>query len=81
LSNGKDEDKCWRYSKLEPLLKDTSKMGVAEVFAQLDAVSQKRNTLQSMVFEPADRVLHLKYGEGFATKKDAVKLDVAALLK
>ena len=32
-----------------------------------------------MVFEPADRVLHLKYGDGPATKKEAVKLELGKL--
>jgi isopenicillin-N N-acyltransferase-like protein len=63
------EDKCWRYSKLIPLqAKDAPKLAVADLFKKLDEVSQGRSTLQSMVFEPADRVLHLAYGEGHATK-------------
>jgi hypothetical protein len=63
------EDKCWRYAKLTPLqAKDGPKLGVADVFKKLDEVSQGRSTLQCMVFEPADRVLHLAYGEGHATK-------------
>ena len=48
--------------------KDAPKLGVADVFTKLDEVSQGSSTLQSMVFEPADRVLHLAYGEGHATK-------------
>jgi hypothetical protein len=72
-------DKCWRLPLLLPLQKQDKKLGVADVFAKLDEVNQKRFTLQSMVFEPADRVLHLKYGDGPATKKEAVKLDLGKL--
>ena len=39
-------------------------IGVKDVFAKLDEVSQGKHTLQSMVFEPAQRTLNLAYGEG-----------------
>jgi hypothetical protein len=72
-------DKCWRLPLLLPLQKEDVKLGVAEIFAKLDEVNQKKATLQSMVFEPADRILHLKYADGPATKKEAVKLDLGKL--
>ena len=63
------EEKCWRYAKLAPLqAKSSPKVTVSDLFKKLDEVSQGRSTLQCMVFEPAERVLHLAYGEGFATK-------------
>lgn len=68
LSKG---EKCWRYAALEPLQKEDTRLGVADVFAQLHEVNQGRLTLQSMVFEPAERTLHLKYGTGPATKREA----------
>ena len=75
------DDKCWRYTKLAPLLaKDAAKLDVDSVFKELDKVSQKKHTLQSMVFEPADRVLHLAYGEGPATKLKPHRLDLGKLL-
>ena len=64
LSKGEN---CWRYTALEPLQKEDTKLGVADVFAQLHEVNQGKATLQSMVFEPAKRTLHLKYGAGPAT--------------
>jgi isopenicillin-N N-acyltransferase like protein len=63
------DDKCWRYTKLAPLqAKDGPKLAVGDLFKKLDEVSQGKSTLQSMVFEPAPRILHLAYGEGHATK-------------
>jgi hypothetical protein len=73
-------EKCWRYTKLAPLqAKDAGKLGVADVFAELDKVNQRTHTLQSMVFEPADRVLHLAYGPGPATKLKPHALDLGKL--
>jgi hypothetical protein len=73
-------DKCDRYDALKPLqAKDGPKLGVPEVFAQLDKVHQGKNTLQSMVFEPAERVLHLSYGVGPATKLKPTKLELGKL--
>lgn len=64
------EQPCWRLPKLETIDTLTRKPGVAELFTRLDAVHQGKSTLQSMVFEPANRVLHLKYGHanGSATR-------------
>ena len=73
-------DKCWRYTKLAPLLaKDAGKLGVSEVFAELGKVQQGKHTLQSMVFEPGERVLHLAYGDGPATKLKLHKLELGKL--
>jgi isopenicillin-N N-acyltransferase like protein len=72
--------KCARYDKLSPLqAKDGPKLGVKEVLAELDKVNQGKNTLQCMVFEPGERVLHLSYGTGPATKIAPTKLDLGKL--
>jgi len=74
------DDKCWRYDKLSPLqAKDGAKLSVNDVFAKLDEVSQGKHTLQSMIFEPAQRVLNLAYGEGPATKLKLHKLELGKL--
>jgi hypothetical protein len=71
------DDKCWRYTKLSPLqVKGGPKLGVKEVFAELDEVNQGKPTIQSMVFEPGERVLHLAYGAGPATKLAPVRLEL-----
>jgi hypothetical protein len=74
------DDKCWRYEKLAPLCaRDAPKLGVADVFAKLGEVSQGKYTLQSMVFEPGERVLHLAYGDGNAPKLRPHKLELGKL--
>ena len=76
------ETTCWRYDKLATLCKKTrEKMGVKDVFAQLDLVHQGKATLQSMVFEPKARILHLAYGEGPATRRDAHRIDLGAIFE
>ncbi|MCE9567723.1 MAG: C45 family peptidase [Planctomycetes bacterium] len=73
-------DKCWRYTKLAPLqAKDAGKLGVSEVFTELGKVQQGKHTLQSMIFEPGERVLHLAYGDGPATKLKLHKLELGKL--
>ncbi len=74
------DSKCARYDKLSPLqAKDAPKLGVTDVFAELDKVHQGKHTLQCMVFEPGERVLHLAYGTGPATKLPPVKLELGKL--
>jgi hypothetical protein len=75
---------CWRFDKLSPLcLPDAAgtKLGVKDVFARLDDVHQGKATLQAMVFEPRERVLHLAYGDGHATRRDPHKLELGKLLE
>lgn len=73
-------DKCVRYEKLAPLqAKEAAKLDVAGVFGELKKVQQGKSTLQCMVFEPAERVLHLAYGPGPATDLKPTKLDLGAL--
>ncbi|MDB5312873.1 MAG: hypothetical protein JWO38_7075 [Gemmataceae bacterium] len=74
------ENKCWRFDKLSPLCaKGAEKLGVKDVFAHLDEVHQGKATLQSMVFEPRERVLNLAYGEGPATRRDPHRLELGKL--
>ena len=74
---------CWRLAKLLETQKGDAKLGVDEVFAELEAVNQKASTLQSMVFEPTKTTLHLKLGDGktSATKAKATTLDLSKLWK
>lgn len=68
--------RCWRYAVLAPLERPGDKLGVTDVFTELHKVNQGRTTLQSMVFEPAARRLHLKYGSTPATKLEAKTFDL-----
>ncbi|AMV26866.1 Acyl-coenzyme A:6-aminopenicillanic acid acyl-transferase [Gemmata sp. SH-PL17] len=74
------DNKCERYDALLPLQKkDAPKLGVKDVFTELAKVQQGTHTLQCMVFEPADRVLHLAYGTGPATKLPPTKLELGKI--
>ena len=54
--------------------------GLDEVKAELHKVNQGEYTVQAMIFEPAERTLHLAYGGGkSATEKKLVKLELGGL--
>ena len=74
---------CKRLDALTTLQRTDAKLDVADVFGELDDVNQGKFTIESMVFEPAARVLHLKLGGGdapAASKAKAVRLDLGKLL-
>jgi isopenicillin-N N-acyltransferase like protein len=75
------KESCDRIEKLAAVQTDTNKLSVNDVFDRLNDVHQKKSTLQSMVFEPATRTLHLKLGDGktTATKSKAMKFDLGAI--
>jgi len=74
--------KCSRYTKLEAVQKADGKLAVAEIAKALDAVNQGPNTIQSMVFEPKDRVLHVAYGGGkSATAKPLAKVELGPIFE
>ena len=74
---------CWRYDLLSGTQKHRLKLGVEDVRGNLHRVSQGRHTLQSMVFEPQARRLHLQLGDlkVSATEFDPKVFDVGELLK
>jgi predicted choloylglycine hydrolase len=74
---------CKRLDKLVTTQQASDKLSVADVFDRLHEVNQEKKTLQSMVFEPAARTIHLKVGDGktTATEFKAVKLELGAMLK
>lgn len=76
-------EKCDRLPKLETLQTVDTKLSVSDVFNSLDSVNAGKYTLQAMVFEPKNRVLHLKLGDTVtsATKVDAVTLELGKLFK
>jgi isopenicillin-N N-acyltransferase like protein len=79
LSVGKN---CRRYAILEKAQKNGEKMGVDDIARELHKVNQGTYTVQSMVFEPAEKVLHLAYGGGkSATEKKLVKLELGPIFK
>jgi isopenicillin-N N-acyltransferase-like protein len=74
--------KCPRYEKLEALQSADGKLGVAEIAKALDSVNQGPSTIQCMVFEPKDRIVHVSYGGGkSATEKPLTKVDLGAIFE
>jgi hypothetical protein len=52
---------CWRYDRLQAA-GDKQRLSVADIQAALDSANQGELTLQTMVFEPRELVLHLALG-------------------
>jgi len=74
--------KCRRYTILEKVQQNGDKLGVEEIATELHKVNQGQYTVQSMVFEPAEKKLHLAYGGGkSATEKKLVKLELGPLFE
>ena len=71
---------CPRYEALERS-RDVPALGLAEVIKGLDAANQGKATIQTMVFEPAARRLHLALGEGPTSARPLRPLDLAPLLR
>lgn len=69
--------KCARYDALAKVQANGKKLGVADVYAAMDSVNQGQNTIQTMVFEPVERVLHLSFGGSeSASKKKPIRIDL-----
>jgi hypothetical protein len=76
------DNKCKRYSILEKSEKNGAKFGIDEVAKELHKVNQGEYTVQAMVFEPKERVLHLSYGGGkSATEKKLTKLELGPIFE
>ena len=66
-----------RYDYLHDTAKsDFGKIGTEQIEAMLDHVSQGNMTLQSMIFEPANRVIYLARGKN-ATKGAYERIDLS----
>jgi hypothetical protein len=76
-------ENCKRYDILQKTQKNGEKFGVDEVKAELHKVNQGEYTVHAIVFEPAERVMHLAYGDGgkSATEKKLTKLDLGVLFE
>ena len=71
--------KCWRYDRLRTAAGDDfGKIDAAAVEKMLDTVSVQGLTIQSMVFEPAKRVMWLAVGSE-ATRRDYERIELGKL--
>ncbi len=77
MSVGED---CWRFGLLTDFHKDRP-IDVAAVQQRLDAVNQGDLTLQTMVFEPRELVLHLAIGKPPVSLNRMEKINLAPLFK
>jgi isopenicillin-N N-acyltransferase like protein len=70
--------RCWRYDSLQAATADHNGGGIDPAMLQrmLDDVSQGEVTMQSMVFEPANRMIYLAADEN-ATRKSFQKIDLS----
>jgi len=71
---------CGRYATLDKF-RGQKNVGVSDVARQLDAVNQGSRTLQSMIFEPKARKLHLAFGPGPASRLPLTPIELAPLMK
>ena len=69
---------CWRYQKLEDARSQT-KLGLADMAKQMNAVSQGRITIQTMIFEPSAKAVYLSFGPPPSSARTLKKLDLATL--
>jgi hypothetical protein len=71
---------CGRFDALGEL--DESKpLDVAAIHDRLHAANQERLTLQTMIFEPSELVLHLALGEPPSSDDPLTRLELAPLFK
>jgi isopenicillin-N N-acyltransferase-like protein len=70
--------RCGRFEALSKA-KDTPKLGLKDVQDRLHAANQGAGTMQTMIFEPATRTLHLAIGDGPTTAKPLAKLELTPL--
>jgi hypothetical protein len=73
-------ERCWRYDRLQEYRK-RPKLGVADVAEALDAVSQGKATLHSMIFEPATLRAHIALGAGAAKGHHRKTLECGELFR
>ncbi len=81
---GQDADKpglCWRYDFLhDTALKTYGKIGAPQLVSMLEHVQQTGLTMQSMIFEPANRIVYLATGSQAADRKYQ-RIDLGAYFK
>ena len=70
---------CRRFDAITGIVGEKAEAGLADVRKALHAAHQDDFTIQSMVFEPEPRVLHVALGKPPVTAGPAVRLDLKPL--
>ena len=73
--------KCRRYETLAKETRQLKQLSVADVARLLHAVNQGNHTIHTMVFEPAELVLHLSIGPGPTSARPLHKIELRPLLE
>lgn len=73
-------ERCWRIPRLMKLGKQQG-VTVADVHSHLQQVSFKELTLQTMVFEPDSRVIHLSIGEVPSASGELTRIELGPLFQ
>jgi isopenicillin-N N-acyltransferase-like protein len=74
------EDHCWRYPRLIAAA-ESEPMTVEDVHRKLHEANQGEFTLQTMVFEPRDLVVHLAFGQPPTSDDALTRIELAPLFK
>jgi hypothetical protein len=72
---------CWRYPLLARCCNGSDKLDVAAVARKMHEVNQGELTLQTMVFEPGPRKLHLAIGRPPASALPLRTLELEPLFR
>jgi hypothetical protein len=73
-------EECWRFDALGEY-GDAAKLDVAAIHDRLHAANQERLTLQTMVFEPRELVLHLALGEPPSSDDPLTRIELSPLFQ
>ncbi len=73
------DEQCWRYDVLNSA-RDKSKLSIRDLQGYLHQANQGEFTLQTMVFEPRELVLHLALGTPPSSGHEMQRLDLRDLL-
>jgi hypothetical protein len=74
------KEECWRWDELEKSRK-REKWALADLAKQMNVVNQGVCTMQTIVFEPAVRTLHISFGKPPSSAHPLKKVDIGPLLK
>lgn len=80
LSLAGEMQNCYRFPRLEKA-QQFDKLAISDVAKHLHSVNQGKNTIQTMIFEPATLRAHLSFGPLPSSGQPLKLLDLAPLLK
>ena len=70
---------CWRYDSLQSAVHG-AKLDIEDIHQHLHKANQGDLTLQTLIFEPRELVLHLAFGKPPSSALPLKRLDLGELL-